>query len=169
MNKTLYVQVAVEDLKAEETAKYIACGAKVRSVSMIMSVNMLDLLHHIYPQWTGGQNDWPSPTWPRLSPGICWSVIEQDTEHPPAPGCCSAAQLALWPYSVREGVLPLWEGVCYLSGRYKLFCHRCMDINWRSFIPIHLRSKILFFLKHQYDTNNKGDELCATCFLRKLF
>lgn len=59
-----------------------------------------------YPQRTGGQKDWPSPTWPRLSASICWSVTEQDTTATPAQGFCSAAKLHLWPHSLREFRLP---------------------------------------------------------------
>lgn len=97
---------------------FFLCGVKKKSAaSMIMSVNVLDSLSHIPPDWTGGQKDWPSPTWPGLSASICWSVIEQDTDSPPAPGCCSAAELALWPRSVREGGLPcgINTGLYYLS------------------------------------------------------
>lgn len=131
----------------------------------------VDLLCRIYPPWTGGQNDWPSPTWPRLSQGICWSVIEQDAERPPALGCCSAAQFALWPYSVREGVLPFWElagrgGACYLSENTNC----CVVIVWISLgsclTPTHLFfsfffSKWAFFFvleTNRCEANNQGDD-----------
>lgn len=92
-------------------------GKKKPAALMMMSVNILDSHSHIYPVQTGGQKDWPSPTWPRLSASICLSVIEQDTDSLPAPGCCSAAGFALWPRSVRDARPPcgINAGLYYLS------------------------------------------------------
>lgn len=169
MNKTLYVQVAAEHLKAKETARYIACGAKSK---LCINDNVSEFAGFTSPYL---------PTVDRWSKWLAFTHMTQVvTGHllkchrarhwAPTSSrllfCSTACPLTLFCQGrcaslLGGGVLFIW--------RYKLLCHHCMDINWRSFIPIHLRSKTLFFLKRQYDTNNKGNELRTTCFFRKLF